>query len=428
MAAARLGELSLSRSDKRWNFLACLTDAVGWPLGGALISTQTILPVFLGHLGAGNLAVGALPALYNLLMFLPGLWVADHVSRLRRARGYLLGVALAERLALVPLAALTLLWGRTHPHWLLPAVFGCIGFHAGMMGLNQPAYWVVVGKCVPPHWRGRLFGYAGGIAGVLGLGIERLLHHFLSGPGGGFPDGYAAIFFLAFTVMTVSVLPLGAVREPVGLSAGADDPHSGHYGRDSVRVWRTNPGFRRFLYAQIVGTLAALATPFFVLDAMRRLHAGGLVPGYTATLVLAAAFGGLGWGAWGDRAGNKPVLLAASACLVCAPALAAVAPSALADYGVFALSALGAAGIGIAGNNIVMEYAGAARDIPLYTALYNAVTALPRAAAPLLGGWLADRAGYAPVFWVASALALTSLLLTLRAHEPRRTLSVFERV
>ena len=59
------------------------------------------------------------------------------------------------------------------------------------------------------------------------------------------------------------------------------------------------------------------------------------------------------------------------------------------------------AGIGLAGNNIVMEYAGTARDIPLYTALYNAVTALPRAAAPLLGGLLADRLGYAPVFWLA---------------------------
>ena len=119
IVAAALSETSLSRQDKRWNFVACLIDAVGWPLGAALISLQTIFPVFLGHLGAGNLAVGALPALYNLLLFLPGLWVAGHISRLRRARGYLFWVAIAERLALVPLAALTLLWGRTDPQRLL---------------------------------------------------------------------------------------------------------------------------------------------------------------------------------------------------------------------------------------------------------------------------------------------------------------------
>ena len=70
-----------------------------------------------------------------------------------------------------------------------------------------------------------------------------------------------------------------------------------------------------------------------------------------------------------------------------------------------------------------MEYAGAARDIPRCTAMYNAVTALPRAAAPLLGGLLADHLGYAPVFRLAALLALASLLLTLRAHEPRRRMT-----
>ena len=183
--------MTLSRPDKRWNFLACLSDAVGWPLGAALISTTTILPVFLGHLGAGNVAVGALPALYNLLMYLPGLWLAGHIGRLRRARGYLFWVAIAERVALIPLAVLTPTWGRTHPHWLLWAVFGCIGFHAAMMGLNQPAYWVVVGKCVPAHWRGRLFGYAGGVAGVLGWASSACCIISYRGRTGAFPTAMA---------------------------------------------------------------------------------------------------------------------------------------------------------------------------------------------------------------------------------------------
>ena len=325
VTAERGNDGVLALRDKRWNFAACLTDAVGWPLGAALISLQTIFPVFLGHLGAGNVAVGALTAMYNLLLFLPGLGVAGYISRLRRARGYLFWVALAERLALVPLALLTLLWGPTHPHWLLAAVFVCIGFHAAMMGLNQPAYWVVVGKCVPAHWRGRLFGYAGGVAGLLGLGVAGLLHRSLSGPAGGFPNGYGHLFFLAFAVLTVSVLPLGVVREPDRPPA----PNSGGDRGATWAIWRTDTSFRRFLYAQIAGALAALATPFFVLDAVGRLHGGSSVPGDTATLVLAAAFGGLAWGAWGDHGGNRRVLLAASACLACAPVLALYAPSAL---------------------------------------------------------------------------------------------------
>ncbi len=411
----------MSSADKRFNFGACLTDAVGWPLGAALFSQTTILPVFLRHLGAGNTTIGCLPAMYNLLVFLPGLLLVGFLSRLPRVRGFLLLVALAERFALLSLVPFTLLWGRTHPGWLLAATFGAIAVHAGAMGVNQPAYWAVIGKCVPPAWRGRLFGYAGGIAGVLGFGMDALLRRLLSGQGGGFPDGYALGFLIGFAVLTISCLPLGFVREPVSPPRTENDPHTGQYRRDSVYVWRTNTGFRRFLYGQIALTLASLAVPFYVLFAQRHLHAGAdSVAGYTASLVLVTAFGGLLLGAWSDHGGNKNVLLLSCAFAGAASVLALTASTPVLFYGVFAALALALAGTSIAGNNIVMEYAGTPAEIPLYTALYNAVTALPRAAAPLLGGLLADHAGgYASVFLLSGALAVLALLLTLRTSDPR---------
>ena len=197
------------------------------------------------------------------------------------------------------------------------------------------------------------------------------------------------------------------IREPPGQPAREDDPHTGHYGQDSLRVWRTNTAFRRFLYGQIALTLAALAVPFYVLYAQRHLHAGpDAVAGYTAALVLVAAFGGLAWGAWSDRAGNKIVLLAACACAAWRRVFALLAATPLLFFGVFVLLALAMAGVNIAGNNIVMEYAGSPREIPLYTAIYNAVTALPRAAAPLLGGLIADHAGgYTALFMLSAVLA-----------------------
>ncbi len=132
----------MTRADKKFNFAACLTDAVGWPLGGALFSNTTILPLFLKHLGASNTAIGCLPALYNLLMFLPGFLVVGYLNRLPRARGYLFTVALIERFALLGLVPLTLLWGRTHPGWLIAALFGAITVHAGAMGsISRPTGW-----------------------------------------------------------------------------------------------------------------------------------------------------------------------------------------------------------------------------------------------------------------------------------------------
>ena len=161
-------ELVLSPADKRFNFAACVIDSVGWPLGMAFFSVTTILPVLMQRLGAGNVEIGALPALYNLLWFLPGLLVARYVEQLRQARRFLLSVAIVERLALLPLVFLLPLWSVSHPAWLLAALFVCIAVHGSAMGINQPAYYLVIGKCIPALWRGRMYGYAGGIAGDAG--------------------------------------------------------------------------------------------------------------------------------------------------------------------------------------------------------------------------------------------------------------------
>jgi len=89
---------------------------------------------------------------------------------------------------------------------------------------------------------------------------------------------------------------------------------------------------------------------------------------------------------------------------------------------VFLLSALGTAAVGLAGNNITLEYAARDRDIPLYVAMYNLAMALPRAAAPLIGGILADRAGgYGLVFILSSLIAAASVVLSLTIREPRHT-------
>lgn len=409
-----------TRPDKIYNFISCLIDAVGWPLGMIFFSQTTILPVFLRHLGASDLTVGALPALLNLLIFLPGLLVVRYLGRRRRARGYLIWVAVIERLALLPLPLLTLFWALPHPGWLLAAVFVCYTFHGLAMGLNQPAYWVVVGKTIPAHWRGRLYGFAGGVGGVLCLGVERTLSRLLSGPGSGFPLGYAHGFLIGWAILIVSVMPLGWVREPS--IEPEERPDAGHLLRDSARVWRENAGFRRFLYGQIALVAASLASPFFVLAAVNRLHATPAdVAGYTAALGFAGAFGGLLWGAWADRSGNKIVLIASIALAILAPVGALLAANAGIFYAVFVALALSGGGAALAGSNIVMEFAAEAHEIPLYTSIYNAVTAIPRAAAPLLGGLLAGMTGsYRAGFVLSAILTALGLLLTMRVKEPRK--------
>lgn len=421
MSVREAGILGASRQDRIYNFVSCLIDAVGFPLGISFFSSATILPILLRHLGAGDMTIGCLPALANLLTFLPGFLVIDHLNRQRRVRGYLFRVAILERLSLLPLAPLTLLWGVAHPRWMIAAVFVCITCHTSWMGLNQPSYWAAVGKTIPAQWRGRLFGFAGGIGGVLSIGVERVMSSQFGGANGGFPGGFSRCFLIGFLILIVSVQPLGALREPSFEPPpveGKPEP----YLRRMLALWRGNRGFRRFLYGYIALQLSTVSAPFYILHAARHLMAGpSALAGFTGTMVFVTSVGGLFWGAWADRGGNKQILVWSAALAVFAPIAAILAGTTAAFYGVFAAVALSAAGSGLSGFNIVMEFASEAREIPLYAATANAVTAVPRAIAPILGGFLAAESGSYRVCFIASAaLAAASTILSLRMIEPRR--------
>ena len=73
-------------TDERRNFLTLLIDAAGYPLGMSFLSTQVILPGFLGEMGANNLLIGLVPALANLGLFLPPVFMAAWTERRRYVR------------------------------------------------------------------------------------------------------------------------------------------------------------------------------------------------------------------------------------------------------------------------------------------------------------------------------------------------------
>jgi MFS family permease len=405
-------------ADTRFNFLCCLFDAMGWPLGMAFFSTTTICPLFLSYLHASNFLVGLLPAMISLGYFAPGLLVVGPVSRLKRARGWLLCVAILERIPLFLIALITALWGVSRPAALVAGFFALFGVHAFFLGINQPAYWVVISKTIPIRLRGRLYGYGGLGAGLLGFSVDPIIHHYLHGQSGGFPLGFAACFLIGAVIGTVTVLQLGIVREPIG-HAG-EDPHAGHYKQDGMKVWKADVNLRRFVWSQVASALRTSALPFYMLACVRLFHPGaGAVAAYTMISVVAGALGAPLWGAWSDRRGNKEVMLAAQVCGLIAALLALFWPSPAAYYVIFAGAALSAWGVALAANNLVMELAPSTRDIALYTSLNNALPTPFLVLAPLAGGLVADHFGYGPTFAVAAVATLASLALTVGIKEPR---------
>ncbi len=126
----------------------------------------------------------------------------------------------------------------------------------------------------------------------------------------------------------------------------------------------------------------------------------------------------MAWGLLGDRFGHKLCLLGAQVCLLAAVAVALAAPS-LWWLGVaFALSAAAVAAMSVSRFAIVIEFAPPALR-PTYISLAGVAIAPASAVAPLVGGWLADLAGYPATFLVCGACGLLGGALLLSVRDPR---------
>jgi len=380
----------------------------------ALVSPTTILPLFVGQLTDNPLAIGLIPATMTFGMVVPGVLTSRWVERMPQVKQSVIWIALLERLMLLALALFCLRLGPHHRGALLAAFFGCWLVMSTAMGANMPGYYQLIAKTIPPERRGRLYGFGGAVSGVLGVGGAALAGWLLKT--WGFPAGYAACFFAAFIIQTLTVAPLGFMREPVQ----APDAARAHPGeRSALGAARRDPRLLWLCLALAVFSLNQMAAAFYTDYAIRRFHAStGTVAGFTAVLMGArmAAYLLVGW--LGDRWGNRLAMQLATASGIVAAGLAGLAPDLGWLYACFALNEVAVQGWGVCSMNYVMELC-PPRRAGAYTAVFNMLSGPFRVLLPLLGGVLITGVGFAPMFWTAVVGGVLTLALLRRVPEPR---------
>ncbi|MGQ9523476.1 MAG: MFS transporter [Armatimonadota bacterium] len=400
----------------RFNFAAALVDAIGWPLGMSIISSATILPLFVSKLGGSNVLVGLIPALFSLGYLLPQLFVAHWVEGMTTHRRYVMALAMVERAFIAAMVPLTLLWYETRPTWLLCAFFLCFGAHSLSMGCNNPAYTALISKVIPAERRGRLYGIGGAVGGLLGLGGALLARHLLATCG--LRVGFALCFMLATLILVMSVIPLGLIREYHSRRSTAYDSWLTYAGC-ALSVLRMDKQFSRFLVSQILQSFSGMAGAFYTVYAIRRFGAGPSEVGtYTAVLQATFIVAGPLCGLAGDHLGNRWLLVMGSILTVAAPLAAVAIPNSTLYLLVFVLSAVAGNAYELAVFNIVMEFC-PPEQVPTYAALRATAIAPFRTIAPMVGGLLADIVGYPTVFVASAAAALAGIPVLLSIREPR---------
>jgi MFS family permease len=374
--------------------------------------------------GATNSQVGALAAVANLLGMLslfPGARLIERTGKRKKVVVWSAGVF--GRLALLGLAMIPILVSQ--PAVAIVAIIVVDGLRSNMANLANPGWTSLVADLVPESMRGRFFSSRNMAMGVAALAVAPLAGRIISLINHRLDSlfaGYQAVFLLAFVFGLISTLFFNRIQEPK-LEKGDQWTHQRG---DLRRALRSSPSFVGLILSAFVWNLALqLAAPFFNVYLVTAFGATALTVGILAGISsLTALVGQPVFGRLLDKKGAFWVQATTGLLIPLLP-LAWAFISAPWQVGIInTFTGFLWAGYNLASFSLLIILT-PDQQRPRAVALYHTAVLGSAVIGPLLGGYLADYAGYKFVFVLSSAgRFLGTMLFLWMTMRPRRIVEV----
>ena len=402
------------------NLIVNLLDGGFFGFAMGFASFVTIIPLFVSTMTGSALLIGLIPAIHSMGWQLPQLLVAGRVARLPRYKPMMLLLTTQERLPFLGFAVVAWFLPRLGSQAALLLTFFLLVWQGLGAGFTASPWQSMIAKIIPSDRRGSFLGAQSSSANLLaslsallaGVILEKL----------GSPLDFTLCFLLAFAMMAVSWYFLAQTSEPAHApeemgASGAENWHA------LKAILRRDPNFRWFLAARMLSQVAVVGVAFYTVYAVRFHGMSEVGVGVMTTVLLGVQIAAnplMGW--LGDRWSHRLVMEAG----ILAAALSALtawwAPSPVWFSLAFVLAGIANVAIWTVGMAFIMEF-GSPAERPAYIGLANTLVAPATILAPLLGGWLADAAGYRAAFLVSFLGGLATVaVLHLRVQDPRRVL------
>jgi len=407
------------RKDLKHNVTAGLWDGSLFGVALGFASFGTILPLFVATMTQSATLIGLVPAIHSAGWLFPQLFTASHVSRLRQLKRTVLLNTIHERVPFLGFAAVAL---------LLPVV----GVNAGLLltfllliwqglggGFTANAWTSMVSKIIPPESRGTFFGMQAGLANLFISGSAIAAGYLLNALAS--PWDFAVCFFIASIFFALSWFALAATREPEDTEKFIPEEKS-HFWDDAKKVLSRDTNFNWFLSARILSQFATMGFSFYIIYALREFNMTEVVAGYlTATLTISQTIANIGMGWIGDRVGHRVMLIIGAFSAFLSALLAWNAASIAWFYPIFILTGLANVSMWTISMTMTVDF-GNETDRPIYIGLSQTLTAPATIIAPILGGWIADSAGFVPTFTISTILSLVMVgILIFLVKDPRKS-------
>lgn len=392
----------------RFNIAVNLLDGgfFGFAIGFA--SFVTIIPLFVSKMTDSAILIGLIPAIHNVGWQLPQLFTAQTIARQKRLKPLVLLATTQERLPFLGLALVAWFFPKIGASVALPLTFALLVWQGLGGGFTANPWQNLIAKIMPANLVGTFYGlqsasanlFFAASAAVSGVLLERF----------DTPLDFTLCFGLASAALVISWFLLSLVREEAA-EKQETPPSRVAFWSSLPAILRRDAAFRVFLAVRIVSQFAVMASAFYTVYAVQHYKASESAVGIMASVlagvqILANPI----MGRLGDRIGHRPVMAFGVAAAGLSALLAWLAPAAGWFYLVFILTGIAAVAMWTIAMAMTLEFGNEA-ERPAYVGMANTLIAPFTFICPLLGGWLADAAGYPAAFIASIAGSAVTLLM-----------------
>jgi MFS family permease len=400
----------------RWNFIFNTFDVSSFFFGASLISSWTIVPLFISKLTTSPIPIGIAALLAQGSWNLPQLFTANFIERSPAMKPIVVNLGFfLERLPLWVIVGSAIIAAQSP---ILALVFFLVGYawHGLGAGMLGPAWQDMIARCFPVQKRGRFLGFSSSLGTLTGVAGSALSIWLLSNYA--FPDNFTFLFLLAAGAILLSWIFLSFVREPIPVNHTFRQTRKEFFSSLSG-ILRSKPNFRRFIVARLLIVFGTMGAGFITLSAIQIWGVtDSMVGTYTTMQLVGQGIGTLLLGLLADRKGHKlPLVLSALASGLCF-LLAWIAPSQYFYLAIFFLLGFTSGGTMVSGILVVMEFAEPERR-PTYIGINGTAVGIMGMIAPMMGTALAALS----FPWLFGLSTLLSVLAAVTMHfwveEPR---------
>ncbi len=404
----------------KWNYIANVLDGAFFGLAFGFASFSTVIPLFVSTLTHSAILIGLVAAVHTLGWQLPQLLMARHTARQPRYKPLVAILTIQERLPFAGLVLVALLLPKIGPTLGIIFTFAMLVWQGLGAGFTANPWQVMIHKVILPDYLATFFGVQGAAANLLASGgaivagviLERIAY----------PYNYAATFSIACVWLTVSWFCVNATREPPHVVDDSVFAQSSLW-TNMLSILRSDRNFVWLLVSRVLSQFGTMGFSFYAVHVVNNLGATEFQAGLMTSVLMATQVVmniGMGWLA--DRWSRKGVLEIGLISMGLSALTAWFAPSFNWFYAVMLFTGTASTALWTIMMAFTLQF-GNDESRPTYIGMANTLISPFTILAPLIGGWLANEAGYTSTFLASAACAVAAIFcLHFTVRDPKKAL------